>query len=444
MFPKLLGAIFAIAFASMLPQIAGLIGSNGILPAAQFLTRAAESFGASRYWHFPTVFWLGSSDLALRLVCAAGIVSAVLLIAGVQQRGALIVCYVLYLSLVTVGQDFLSFQWDILLLEAGFLAIFLGYSPAIVWMFRWLLFRLMLLSGAVKLLSGDPAWRTLTALQFHYQTQPLPTPLAWYAQQLPAWFQRASVAAMFAIELGAPFLIFAPRRLRVFAGFSIAFLQVLILLTGNYTYFNLLTIALCVFLVDEETKALAASPVRRRIAMAVAALLLLLSGGNLIAEFTGLRPFDPPWYLTSNYGLFAVMTTVRHEIIVQGSPDGTEWRDYAFPYKPGDVDRAPRWVAPHQPRLDWQMWFAALGSYRDNPWFVNFVRRLLQGSPEVLGLLSKNPFPDAPPRYVRALLYDYQFTNWAERRSTGAWWKREPKGTYLPAVSLQNFRTSGE
>ena len=458
LFRRLLGAIYAVAFASMAAQIAGLIGSKGILPATQYLTRVADAFGASRYWHFPTVFWLGSSDLALRLVCAAGIVSAILLIAGWLQRAALIVCYVLYLSLTTVGQDFLSFQWDILLLEAGFLAIFLGFSPAIVWMFRWLLFRLMLLSGAVKLLSGDPAWRTLTALQFHYQTAAAADPARLvHAQQLPAWFQETSVVVMFAIELGAPFLIFAPRRVRFFAGFSIVFLQVLILLTGNYTFFNLLTIALCVTLLDDQAlgwmkrrSVAAASPVRRRIATAVAALLILMSGSNLTAEFFGVQPFAAvvqqlsPLNLTSNYGLFAVMTTSRHEIIVQGSEDGSEWRDYAFPYKPGDVNRAPRWVAPYQPRLDWQMWFAALGSYRNNPWFVNFVYRLLQGSPEVLGLLSKNPFPDAPPRYIRALFYDYQFTDWPERKSTGAWWKRESKGTYLPAVSVQDFRTGGE
>jgi hypothetical protein len=457
LFRKLLGAIYAIAFASMAAQVTGLIGSKGILPAGVYLSRIAHAVGASRYWHFPTVFWLGSSDLALRLVCILGILCAVLVVAGLLQRAALIVCYVLYLSLIAVGQDFLSFQWDILLLEAGFLAIFLGFSPAIVWMFRWLLFRLMLLSGAVKLLSGDPAWRTLTALQFHYQTQPLPTPLAWYAQQLPGWFQEASAAVMFAIELGAPFLIFTPRRVRFLGGFAIVFLQVLILLTGNYTFFNLLTIALCCFLLDDQAlewmkrrSAGADSPVRRRVAAVVAALLILMSGSNLMAEFFGVQPFAgvvrllSPLNLTSNYGLFAVMTTVRHEIIVQGSQDGSQWRDYEFPYKPGDVNRAPRWVAPHQPRLDWQMWFAALGSYRNNPWFVNFVYQLLKGSPEVLGLFGRNPFPDAPPRYVRALVYDYEFTDWPARRSTGAWWKREAKGTYLPAVSLQDFRPAGE
>jgi predicted DCC family thiol-disulfide oxidoreductase YuxK len=460
LFWKMLGAIYCAAFLSLAVQIAGLIGSKGILPAGAYLSRISEALGSSRYWNFPTVFWVtGSSDLALLLVCVAGAVFSILLMAGALQRIALVVCYVLYLSLTTVGQDFLAFQWDILLLETGFLAIFLGFSPLIVWLFRWLLFRLMLLSGAVKLLSGDAAWRSLAALNFHYYTQPLPTPLAWYMQQLPGWFQEASVVVMFAIELGTAFLIFAPRRVRFFAGFWIVFLQVLILLTGNYTYFNLLTIALCLLLLDDAALRGARTFACRvathgdarggqLIPLAVAAVILPIGSGQLLGEFFGIMPAPArfvqrvvaPFYLTNTYGLFAVMTTARHEIIVQGSNDGSQWRDYEFKYKPGAVDRAPRWVAPHQPRLDWQMWFAALGNYRENPWFVNFVFRLLQGSPEVLTLLASDPFSGAPPRYVRALIYDYTFTDFETRRRTGAWWKREPIGTYLPPVSLQDFR----
>jgi predicted DCC family thiol-disulfide oxidoreductase YuxK len=455
LFLKMLGAIYGAAFLSLAFQITGLIGSKGILPLGVYLSRASEALGLSRYWDLPTVFWLNSSDLALKLVCAAGVASAIMVVAGIFQRAALVVCWALYLSLTAAGQDFLSFQWDILLLETGFLAIFLGFSPVIVWMFRWLLFRLMLLSGAVKLLSHDAAWRTLTALQFHYQTQPLPTPAAWYMQQLPEWFQQASVVVMFAIELGGAFLIFAPRRVRFFAGFCIVFLQVMILLTGNYTYFNLLAIALCILLFDDAALRRVSRgrpcPQRRGTryaATAVASIVFLMSAGQLLGEFFGVPPYPAraalrllsPLYLTNTYGLFAVMTTVRHEIIVEGSRDGSSWREYKFKYKPGDVRRAPRWVAPHQPRLDWQMWFAALGSYRDNPWFVNFVFRLLDGSPEVVGLLGRNPFPEAPPRYIRALLYDYSFTDWQTRQATGAWWKREAKGIYLPAVSLQDFR----
>jgi predicted DCC family thiol-disulfide oxidoreductase YuxK len=453
LFWKILGAIYCAAFLSLAVQITGLFGSKGILPAADYLSRISEALGPSKYWNFPTVFWLtGSSDRALVLVCAAGSISSILLIAGFLQRISLIVCYLLYLSLTTIGQDFLSFQWDILLLETGFLAIFLGFSPLIVWLFRWLLFRLMLLSGAVKLLSGDPAWRSLAALNFHYYTQPLPTPVAWYMQQLPGWFQEASVVVMFAIELGAAFLIFAPRRVRFFAGFWIVFLQVIIFLTGNYTYFNLLAIALCVPLLDDAALGRGAGPrpaqSMKLVPILVAAVIVVISTGQLMGEFLNVIPAPSrfvqrmfaPLYLANTYGLFAVMTTSRHEIIVQGSNDAAQWRDYDFKYKPGPVDRAPRWVAPHQPRLDWQMWFAALGTYRNNPWFVSFVLRLLQGSPEVLALLRLDPFQGAPPRYIRALLYDYTFTDFETRRRVGAWWKREPLGTYLPPVSLQDFR----
>ena len=453
LFWKMLGAIYGMAFLSLAVQVRGLIGAKGILPAGAYLGQIQRAIGPSRFWNFPTVFWLsGSSDLALMLACAAGVALAALVVAGYLERIALIGCYVLYLSLITVGQDFLSFQWDILLLETGFLAIFLGLSPLIVWLFRWLLFRLMLLSGAVKLLSGDAAWRSLVALKFHYYTQPLPTVVAWYMQQLPGWFQEVSLVVMFAIELGACFLIFGPRRVRFFGGFCIVFLQVMILLTGNYTYFNWLAIGLCILLLDDAALGRLASGTNKLkhvpLIPLVTILILVISGGQLLGEFFGVMPAPirllqravGPFYLTNTYGLFAVMTTERHEIIVQGSNDGSQWRDYEFKYKPGAVDRAPRWVAPHQPRLDWQMWFAALGSYRNNPWFVNFVFRLLQGSPRVLALLGSNPFPEAPPRYIRALVFDYTFTDFETRRATGAWWKREPRGIYLPAIALEDFR----
>jgi hypothetical protein len=295
LFWKILGAIYGAAFLSLAVQITGLIGSNGILPAGVYLGQIREAVGPSRYWNFPTVFWLtGAGDGALILVCAAGVTLSALVIAGFLDRVALIGCYVLYLSLTTIGQDFLSFQWDILLLETGFLAIFLGFSPLIVWLFRWLLFRLMLLSGAVKLLSGDPAWRSLAALKFHYYTQPLPTPVAWYMQQLPGWFQEASVVVMFAIELGSPFLIFAPRRVRFFAGFWIVFLQVMILLTGNYTYFNLLAIALCVLLLDDAALGRPAPKANKLklvlLVTAVTLVILLISGGQLLGEFFGVMP----------------------------------------------------------------------------------------------------------------------------------------------------------
>lgn len=432
-----------------------MIGSLGILPVQDFLQAVQARFGAKSYWLAPTVFWLNSSDVFLKGVCAAGAVLSLLLIAGYARRPVLIALLLLYLSLVSAGQDFLAFQWDNLLLEAGFLAIFLGGSPGVIWLFRWLLFRLMFLSGAVKLLSGDLVWRTLTALNYYYETQPLPTPIAWYMHQLPEWFQKLSVLTMFFIELGAPFLTFAPRRLRIFGAAAIVFLQTLIALTGNYAFFNLLTVALCLFLLDDNalrgvlpgriTRKIGAArgggqtPLAGRVAIVVLAVVVVsVSSLQMFGTFGGRIPrpgryvlsWLAPFRIVNPYGLFAVMTTSRPEIIIEGSNDGQTWLAYEFKYKAGDVKRPPQWVAPHQPRLDWQMWFAALGSYDSNPWIGNLMLRLAQGSPDVLALLGKNPFPMAPPRYLRTRLYDYHFTDFPARHAGGAWWRRELEGAY--------------
>ena len=323
----------------------------------------------------------------------------------------------------------------------------------------------------MKLSSGDPSWRNLTALSFHYQTQPLPTWLAWYANQWPLWFQKASCVLMFAVELIVPFLIFAPRRLRFLGGSALLGLQILILLTGNYAFFNLLTLALCLLLFDDSAlgmvlpKALVErlsrphEPRKRphwhRATAWVAAIIFVplslaqvdLSMGAPLAVPHPLESADEwllPLRTINGYGLFAVMTTERREIIVEGSDDGVTWLPYEFKYKPGELNRHPTFVAPHQPRLDWQMWFAALGNYRHHPWFVAFCIRLLQGKPEVLALLRNNPFLDHAPRFVRAELYDYDFTESAERRTSGAWWRRERVGEYLPTISLESLRNSSK
>ena len=470
LFLRGLGCIYLIAFLSLWVQIHGLVGSDGILPAEQYLEAVREQIGTDGYYLVPTLFWLNASDTCLNLLCAGGVLLSFVLIAGFVPPFALIGLWTFYLSLVSVGQAFLSFQWDVLLLEAGFLAIFfapwqlrdrfiraLQPSAAFLWLFRWLLFRLMFASGFVKLAS-DEVWRNLTALNFHYETQPLPTGFGWYAHQLPEAFQKVSVIGMFAAELVVPFLIFAPRRLRNVGCIGLVGLQVLIILTGNYCFFNLLTIALCFLLIDDATwKGLlprrlmptirfVEQPFHRygRAAIAiVATLLFLLSGirfgGQLFRE---IRFSDVAWITpfrsVNTYGLFADMTESRPEIIVEGSNDRIEWKTYQFRWKPGDLATAPKWVAPHQPRLDWQMWFAALqGSYQGTPWFLNFMGALLQGKPEVLQLLAEDPFPDKPPRYIRATLYEYRFTDLATKRSEGAWWHREWKRVYCPAISLR-------
>jgi predicted DCC family thiol-disulfide oxidoreductase YuxK len=481
-FLRALGAIYLFAIVSFWMQIGGLIGHDGILPTSQFMSAVkqqydAQGIGVERFSLTPTLCWLDASDHFLNFQCAAGTIFALLLLFDIAPAPCLALLWLLYLSLTVAGQDFLGFQWDNLLLEAGFLAIFIaplrllprlsGEAPPSRisrWLLRLVLFKLMFSSGCVKLLSQDPTWRGLTALTFHYQTQPLPTWIGWYASQLPLWFQRFSCAAMFAIELGAPFLMFGPRLIRFCGAAAIILLQLLILLTGNYAFFNFLTIALCLLLLDDFAlqrllprglaKLLSFNlqpstrnrPWPRAVLIPLAAVILSVSFFQIISLF-GVRSslLQPFAYLdaqiaslrtVNRFGLFAMMTTTRNEIIVEGSDDGSTWLPYEFKYKPGDVNHRPGFIEPFQPRLDWQMWFAALGHYQDNPWFENFCERLLQGSPPVLALLRKNPFPQHPPRYIRAELYAYHFTDTAGRCATGAWWKREPNGLYLPPVAL--------
>ena len=466
LFLRLLAAIYLVAFASLAVQATGLLGEHGISPAREFFARLTPDLGGMRFWAVPSLFWWNANDTVLAGAAWLGVALASLLLAGYLERLMLVSLYALYLSFSLAGQEFLAFQWDALLLEAGFLAIFFGSADVtrktVAWLYRWLAFRLYFLSGFVKLASRDPSWRSLSALDYHYWTQPLPTIVAWYADKLPRWFQQTSTFLVLAVELGVPFFIFAPRRIRMFGAGLLLGLETLIFLTGNYTFFNLLAAAITIFLFDDQAlrglvwlprrikdRLLSeAAPGGRSARLGAAVLTLVILPLGLLRIFENVAPgifaplesvarYSSPFQVVNSYGLFAVMTTERQEIIVEGSDDGEQWRAYEFPYKPGDVNRAPRWAAPYQPRLDWQMWFAALGDYRSNPWFVTFVERLLEGSPQVSRLLATNPFPDHAPRYVRAVTYEYRFTTWDEHRATGAWWHREPRGQYLPPVSLR-------
>ena len=471
-----LGLTYLAAFASVGVQVEGLLGRRGILPAAEFLDEVRQALGPSGYWRFPTLLWLNGSDAALHALCWGGAAVSALLCVGLLPGPCLAILWAFYLSLVVVGQDFLSFQWDYLLLEAGLLAVlfapwdvvWLGRarrepSRVVLWLFRWLVFRLMLASGLVKLASGDPAWRAWEALQYHYETQPLPTWTSWYAHQLPPWFQKVSVGFMFWAELVAPFLVFAPRRPRMVGFWSLALLQVLIAATGNYGFFNLLSLVLCLSLVEDwdwrirdRDKSPPPRPVPIRatvlgLVAAVVVLVTLLEGaaavcrqGPLPAPWERVRgwlePLEPvrgwlePLRSFNAYGLFAVMTTRRPEIQVEGSDDGETWAPYLFRWKPCEPDRRPRFTTPHLPRLDWQMWFAALGlNCRSEIWFLRFEQRLLEGSPPVLRLLRADPFLGRPPRYLRARLDLYRFT----RPGAADWWTREEAGLYCPPVSLR-------
>jgi predicted DCC family thiol-disulfide oxidoreductase YuxK len=491
-FLRALGLTYLIAFISLWVQVDGLVGSNGVSPLNQFLREVYERFGPRAYSLLPTLCWFDSSNGFLHFLCGGGVVLSLLLILGIAPALSLVVLFVFYLSLTIAGQTFLSFQWDILLLEIGFLSIFLApwrlWPRELMWLLRppnaatpvsrpalfllkFLLFKLMLMSGMVKLTSGDDCWWNLTALDYHYWSQPLPTVFAWWADKSPEWFKHFSVAFCLVVEIIVPFFIWAPRRPRLIAAGLMIFLQIVIAVTGNYCFFNLLTIALCLLLIDDSVaRALRAAPHKRTknvsaafrtaeplqdrlCSYAAIAVVIVTFPINAWLIFSAFKPHLEwprpliaiygrlePFRIVNGYGLFRVMTKERGEIVIEGSADGIEWLPYEFKWKPGDVMRAPGWCAPHQPRLDWQMWFAALGSYRENPWFGRLIVRLLHGSQDVRQLLAKDPFPHESPRYIRAMFYRYRFTTSRERRETGAWWKREELREYLPSVSLAQVR----
>jgi hypothetical protein len=472
LFLRLLGAVYFVAFASLAIQITGLIGERGVMPAGKFLEWAHSMYGAEAYRALPTVFWLGAGNAALKVAAWTGVVLSLALVFGLAPRITLFLLWLLYLSFSVAGQDFLSFQWDALLLEAGLLAIL--WAPA-TWLLgreEWrppelarfllvfLLFKLMFLSGVTKLLSGDPTWRQLTALDYHFETQPLPPWTAWYAHHLPHWVHAGLTLVTLVVEIGVPWMLLLPprfRRLRTGAVVAIALLQLGIAGTGNYGFFNLLTLVLCVPVLDDALLArlrilrparelAPETPARQTIVLVVGPLLLLLSTLSMAREIAYTLPagrgmkFWPragdaamawvaPLRSINGYGLFRVMTTERPELVLEGSRDGQRWEAYEFRYKPGAVDRRPRFVAPFHPRLDWQLWFAALNPMGSYEWLQTLADRLRAGAPEVVALLGRSPFGREPPRYVRAVLYDYRFSTGEERWRTGAWWVREEQGT---------------
>ena len=470
-----IGACYGVAFVSLWVQLPGLYGAEGIVPVAEFLAGLEQRLPWSERWKLPTLFWLGASDAALSAVCASGIAFSVLAVLGLLPRIALAALWASYLSFVSVGAPFLDFQWDALLLEAGFLAIWLAPGglrpfarelappPSVhLWLARWLLVRLMLLSGLVKLLSGDECWWDLSALDYHYWTQPLPHRLSHVVQHLPSWFQRLSVLVMFAIELGAPLLVFGPRRCKQAAAGAIVLLMALISATGNYGFFNLLTVVLCIPLLDDRAwrvllwratplavpSALSTprAPGRRRIATLVfASAVVFLTGASALlglglslpAPIERVHAWAAPLTSFNSYGLFRVMTRARPELVLEGSRDGETWEPYLFHHKPVELERAPTCAGLHMPRLDWQLWFAALEHDRPyrSSWYPHFLERLLSGSAPVLALLRTNPFPDAPPRFLRSTVYSYEFSSPAERRA-GTWWRRRDPRPFFPTVTL--------
>jgi predicted DCC family thiol-disulfide oxidoreductase YuxK len=486
-FLRLLALVYLAAFLSLGSQVHGLIGEHGLLPAGPFLRAVHGARGSAAFALLPTLGWFGSGDRALDVLCGGGALASVLALVGFAQGPLFTVCWAFYLSLVHLGQDFLSFQWDVLLVETGFVAAWLApwthlrprrprdepvVSAALVWLLRLVLFKLMFSSGLTKLAWGDPTWHDLTALTYHYWTQPIPTPLAWFANRLPLALQIASCAFMYVVELGLPFLVFTPRRPRRLALAGFLSLQALIAATGNYGFFNLLAAVLCVPLLDDrdwpaglrsrllDTGAPggpAARPRSHLLRTVVAAALALLSIPPLTDAFhTGYRrrhrvgpllrltEATSPLLLSNSYGLFRTMTTTRPEIEVQGSDDRRSWRPFVFRYKPGDPARAPRFFAPHMPRLDWQMWFAALRAERidgdpvatqewlfeEDVWLQRLLAALLRGEPRVAELMDPSPF-EAPPRFVRLVLWEYRFSE-----GGSDWWTRRRVGVLAGPLAL--------
>jgi len=453
MFLKGLGLVYAVAFASLAVQIEGLVGSLGILPLVEQQANLKAALGAERFIAFPSLFWLCASDTALIGAAWMGCVAGLLLTLGVWPRLMLISAYVLYLSLYHAGSEFMNFQWDTLLLEAGFLSIFLigGGANIVVWLMRLLLFKLRFLSGISKLISGDPAWSGLGALTTYFEVQPLPHPGAWYFHHLPEDLLRAGAAGVLVIEILVPFLFLAPRRYRMTGAVLTIALQVLIIASSNHNFINILTILLCLFLFDDQALRRAlptfiqTPPVRamgrgwRFAFTGFAAVIVTTSAlqvGAMMLDTTlprGLHKWErlvTGFALSNRYHVFPIMKAERVEVIVEWSYDARTWTPLGFKYKPGDPRRAPKFIAPYHPRLDWHMWFVPMGP----PQFVipyrRFLARLQQGSKPVLDLLPKGSFPNGPPKYLRAHLMRYAFTDPDTRTRTGRWWTLEWRGPF--------------
>jgi hypothetical protein len=464
-FLRALGLIFFSAFYSLAFQIRGLISLDGLLPAGAYLEMVRRAFpGLLRFWYAPTLLWAGAGDGALTALVWGGLIASTLLAFNVWPRAAILVCLVLFLSFVGAAQDFSSYQSDGMLLEAGFLSLFFaprGLRPGLgadrppsrasLFLLRWEWFRIYFESGVVKLASGDPQWRHLTAMDHYYENGPLPTWIGWHVQQgLPHAFHAGTALATLVVELGLVWLAWLPRPFRLACFAICTALQAGIILTANYAFLNYLVLALGFLLLDdgvftrlglrmpEPGEALPVPRWRMAAAAFVAAWIVWatlapwLAAGSpaLAAPARALEPFR----IANQYGLFAVMTPARYEIEFQGSRDGRTWIAYPFRHKPQGLAEAPGVYAPYQPRFDWNLWFASLGSWGQNPWVETAEAKLLAGSPAVLSLFRGDPFQGRPPSQVRAILWQYGFTTPAEKRRTGRWWWRRELGLYAPAM----------
>lgn len=456
-------AVYLVAFVAAVRQFPALLGERGLLPAPRFLARVP--FRAA-----PSLFHWRYSDRLLRTVCVLGIALAASVVAGLPQLGpewvpllVFLALWWLYLSIVNVGQAFYSFGWESLLLEAGVLAAFLGSARsapplAVLLLFRWLVFRLEFGAGLIKM-RGDRVWRDLTALYYHHETQPLPNRLSWYFHHLPRPLHRLEVLGNHATQLGVPFLLFAPQPVASVAAAAVLVTQGWLVASGNFAWLNALTMVLAFSALDDRSVhavlpfwspgPVAATPLWFTVlALGVAAFVAVLSYWpvrNMLSHRQLMNASFNPWHLVDTYGAFGSISRVRDEVIVEGTradrPDpDAEWRAYEFRAKPGDPHRRPRQVAPYHLRLDWLMWFLALGSPIQYAWFPTLLTRLLENDAATLRLLAGNPFPEGPPRWVRARIVRYRFTTRAERRASGDWWVAGASDALVRPIDLATLR----
>lgn len=464
---RALGLIFFSAFYSLAYQIHGLIGERGILPATGYLNLLGQYFGPiKRLWYAPSLFWFNASDAALTAAVALGLIASVLITLNLKPRLMIGIATLLFLSCIAVLQDFSSYQSDGMLLEAGFLSLFFapgGMRPRLgehdppsrfsLFMLRWEWFRIYFESGIVKLASGDPHWRNLTAMDDYYQNGPLPSWLGWYVQQLPHWYHAGTVIFILVAELFLVWAVFLPRKFRLVCFVILSALQIGIISTANYAFLNYLVLALGILLVDDRVferlrfrgpQVTQLSPsrmhtLRERFEKVVLGFALYATVAAFVLQ--GFPLFNlpavllEPFRIANAYGLFAVMTPARYEIEFQGSNDGARWIPYEFSYKPQNVRERPGFFAPYQPRFDWNLWFASLGSPAQSPWVMQAENRLVEGSPSVLSLFRRDPFNGKPPRLVRTVLYQYWFTDLATKRRTGEWWRRKELGPFMPIAT---------
>ena len=469
-FLRLLGFIYLFAFISLATQVIPLIGDNGLLPADNYLARIESAYGSKSeaFFQLPSVFWLYISDNALLVLSWLGVILSFVALIGYANALLMFFLWALYMSFVHIGQLFYSYGWEIQLLETGFLAIFivplLDMRPfpktappvPIIWLLRWLVFRLYIGTGFIKL-RGDECWKDFTCLLYHYETQPIPDPLSPYWHFLPAWFQKFGVLWTHFTFLVVPWLIFATRKLRLIAGLLLIYVQLLLIFNGNYAFLNWLAIIATVAVFDDKffRKILPKFIVRKAehaeknskfsedqfiLSWIVVILVVMLSVPvvvNLLSSHQAMNTSFNQLHIVNTYGAFGSVGKVRNELVLEGTADAiitgdTIWKEYEFKYKPTDVNRNLPIIAPYQPRIDWQIWFAAFQTPQQNPWLIHMIWKLLHNDQETLSLIAYNPFPDEPPKYIRVEFYKYEFANpWKE----DAVWKRTYLGIWLPPLS---------